>query len=80
MTEPDRNGDPNVLFNGLREAGQSFSCAGVVEPFCPGQVQKRFINGDRLHSRREIIHMGANLSADADIFLHVSADDDSVRA
>ena len=48
----------------------------LVQPLRAGKVEECLVDRDRLDQRRQRLHHGAHLAADADIFLHVGRDDD----
>ena len=63
-----------------REVGQHQRRRLAVQPLGAGEVEERLVDRDRLDQRRQRLHHGAHLAADADIFLHVRRDDDRLRA
>ena len=52
----------------------------AVQPLGAGKVEKRLVDRERLDQRRQRLHHGAHLAADADIFFHVRRDDDRLGA
>ncbi len=51
-----------------------------MERFGPGEVHEGFVDGERLHLRRELFHHAANDAAFFDIFAHIAVDHLGLRA
>ena len=51
-----------------------------MQPLRAGKIEERLVDRDRLDQRRQRLHHGADLAADANIFLHVRRDDDCLGA
>src|SRR5690606_35198081 len=71
----DRSGDADFLFELRRESGQHHGGWGSVQSLGPGKVEKRLIDGKRLHHRRESQHHLPYMPSDARVFFHVWLDD-----
>jgi hypothetical protein len=76
----DRDRDADLLFHAARELRQNPCGTVLVQPLGARQVEKRLVDGDRLHQGGEFAHHLAHLFADPGVFLHVGLDDDGVRA
>ena len=78
--QADADGNPEHRFHLAGEAGEGCRGRCVVQLLGAGQVECRFIDGQRLHQRGERPHQRAHPPGDVRIRRHVRFDDDGVRA
>ena len=69
--EPDRDGDAQLLLDVAGKARQGLGRPHAVQPLGAGEIEKRFVDRQRLDQRRELEHHAPHLAADARIFLHI---------
>ena len=78
--EANRHGDLQLVFDALGEGCERLSGGVFVQTFGAGEIEERFVEGERFDERRRFEHQLFHLAADGDIFLHVGANDHGVRA
>ncbi len=78
--EADADGDADLAFDLEREAGQGDGGRGVVEGFGAGEIEIRFVDGERHQLGREAQHEGADLAGGFAVFGEIGFDDGGVGA
>ena len=79
MTETDRHGDANILFNAVDQPHERLCGWAAMQTVSAAQIQKRLIDGKRFDKRRVLAHQIADLIAGLLIFLHVGPNNHGLR-
>ena len=80
VAQPDRRRDAGFAADAADQPGQDDSRRRAVQTRRAGQVEKGFVDGDRLDRGREVFHHPADLPADRLVFRHVRPDYHGVGA
>jgi hypothetical protein len=78
--QPDRDGDADVSLDRCGKPRERLRGRHPVQPRRAGEIEKCFVDRERLDQRRERQHHAADLAADAGIFRHIGPDHPGVRA
>ena len=76
----DRDRDADLAFDLRLKAGERLGRARLVQPCGAGEIEKRFIERQRLDKRGQLQHRRADLAANGGVFRHVGPDDRCVWA
>ena len=78
--QADRDGNADFGFNATGELRKHHGRRLMMQKLRAGEVKEGLVDRNRLDQRGERQHEIANVAPDLDVFLHIGANDDGVRA